>query len=135
MGLQCVERRPEISNRVSGPGACEVKPHSKPWIVNLLIGCGGTLIGRKYVITAAHCMIRCSSRTLKCIVKGACRKNEIRCCKGIQHLPSKMIDTFNLGCSPRRYFTFLLFLRTLCSKCPASSLLLRGFCSEHSVSN
>ena len=34
--------------------SCQVKPHSKPWIVNYG-GCWGTLIGKRVVLTALHC--------------------------------------------------------------------------------
>ena len=41
---------------MTGPNACEVKPHSTPWIVYLANnGCAGTLISKRLVLTAAHC--------------------------------------------------------------------------------
>lgn len=68
LGLECAKdytkpKKPEadIENRIrESEDSCQVKPHSKPWIVRLKIGdkgyCGGTLIGKKTVITAAHCV-------------------------------------------------------------------------------
>ena len=46
--------------RIGGPNACEVKPHSKPWIVRFPItktvnNCVGTLIAKNAVLTAKHC--------------------------------------------------------------------------------
>ena len=56
--------------RIGGPDACEVYPHTQPWMVGLYIGrkpqkikCGGSLIGRKVVLTAAHCI--CTYRKIK----------------------------------------------------------------------
>ena len=59
--MQCVEEY----SKISGPNACQVKAHSKPWIVNLrnidlplgkVQWCAGTIVGSNLVLTAAHCI-------------------------------------------------------------------------------
>ena len=50
-----------MAKRVGGPNACQVKANSKPWMV--VVGqhpstCSGTLIAKRVVLTAAHCIKR-----------------------------------------------------------------------------
>jgi len=45
---------PLTGNRIVG--GIEAKPHSWPWMVKMYgVGCGGTLIDRQWVLSAAHC--------------------------------------------------------------------------------
>ena len=82
--LDCIKSASvDFGSRISGPNACEVKAHSKPWIVTLYghrlwhkfdtvvaQTCAGTLISRNIVITAAHCVcLVVSYQVGKCVTK------------------------------------------------------------------
>ena len=58
--MQCDKniKNETLAKRVGGPDACQVKPHSKPWMVSLrpFSTCSGTLITKRVVLTAAHCI-------------------------------------------------------------------------------
>ena len=82
--LDCIDSASfDFNSRISGPNACEVKAHSKPWIVTLyghrlwavndtvvVQRCAGTLLSRNIVVTAAHCVcLYNSNKAGKCETK------------------------------------------------------------------
>jgi len=56
------DRHPEVVGGSSAP------PDRYPWVVRLSVGCGGSLIAPRYVLTAAHCVPR-SGRTRSIVVQ------------------------------------------------------------------
>merc|ERR1719295_2234007 len=71
--LECANVASEKATaRVGGPNACQVKPHSKPWTVKTP-DCGGTLISKRVVLTAGHCICErsfnpCSSAAIQALI-------------------------------------------------------------------
>ena len=49
-GMKCRD----MPTKASGPNACEIVLHSRPWMVNLN-NCGGVLLSSKIVLSAQHC--------------------------------------------------------------------------------
>jgi len=64
---------PRCKNTQKIVGGCEVEPNTLPWQVLILAElpdgtylCGGTILGPKYVMTAAHCFVDCSDYPWEC---------------------------------------------------------------------
>ena len=78
----------EIQSRIrESEDSCQVKAHSKPWIVRIIVAdssmCGGTLIGKKTVVTAAHCVSPRFTNVTKVIIGDHHRTDTD--CEGIEN--------------------------------------------------
>ena len=121
-GFQCVE----AYSKISGPNACQVKAHSKPWIVSLrrkrsiwpnFQWCAGTIIGSKLVLTAAHCICypweispNCSYWKNTTVIAGDYSKEEID--EGEQQIDVKYGDVHKkyMGRGKIPSIFFLIFI-------------------------